>query len=196
MKNHTHSRLFHHGVAASFFALTTLSQAVTTLVSTSRYSVTEGVAFTLGNIGASDFTFNWTDPSGAPPLSSVNIADPTLTLTLGQTYTFQRTTGSHPFVIMNSTASAFITGADGNYSRLITSTATDINNATLFTASPAPGGSTISWTPNQVGDFYYTCSVTSHQGMSGKINVIPEPSALGLIAGGFVFGAFRRRRVR
>jgi plastocyanin len=198
MKTKIHPRLIQYGIASSFLMLTTMSHAVTTLVSPSRYSVTEGVAFTLGNNGAADFLFNWTDPSGAPPLSFSNIADPTLILTLGQTYTFQRTTGAHPFAIMNNTAAAFMSGADGTYSRTTTSS-TDINNATLtpiaaFTADPAPTTDLISWTPSQVGDFWYTCTVTSHPGMSGKITVIPEPSAFGLIAGGFAFAAFRRRR--
>ena len=178
--------------------LATMAHAVTTLVSPSRYSVTEGVAFTLGNNGAADFHFNWTDPSGAPPLSFSNIADPTLILTLGQTYTFQRTTGLHPFVIMNNTAAAFMSGTDGAYNRT-TSSSTDINNATLtpiadFTADPAETTDLITWTPSQTGDFWYTCSVTGHPGMAGKITVIPESSAFGLIAGGFAFAALRRRR--
>ena len=198
MKNKTYPRLIPSGIASSFLMLTTMSHAVTTLVSPSRYSVTEGVAFTLGNNGASDFLFTWTDPSGAPPLSSSNIADPTLILSLGQTYIFQRITTAHPFAIMNNTAAAFINGADGTYSRTTTNS-TDINNATLtpiadFTASPAPTTDLITWTPGQVGDFWYTCTVTSHPGMAGKITVIPEPSAFGLIAGGFAFAAFRRRR--
>ena len=179
--------------------LATTSHAVTTLVSWSRYSVPEGVAFTLGNNGALDFLFNWVYPSGASPLSFSNIAaDPTLILTLGQTYTFQRISSSHPFAIMNNTAAAFMSGTDGTYSRTTTSSA-DINNATLtpiadFTASPAPTMDLITWTPGQVGDFWYTCTVTSHPGMAGKITVIPEPSAFVLIAGGFAFAALRRRR--
>ena len=197
MKSKTHARLIQCSIAFSFLMLATTSHAVTTLVSPSRYSVTEGVAFTLGNSGASDFLFNWADPSGAPPLNFSNIADPTLVLTLGQTYTFQRISSAHPFAIMNNTAAAFMSGADGTYTRTTTSS-TDINNATLtpiasFTANPAPGN-TISWSPNQVGDFWYTCTVASHPGMTGKITVIPEPSAFGLIAVGFAFAALRRRR--
>lgn len=191
-------RLIQYGIATSFLMLTTVSHAVTTLVSPSRYSVTEGVAFTLGNNGASDFLFNWTDPSGTPPRSSANIADPTLVLTLGQTYTFQRITTAHPFVIMNNTAAAFMSGTDGAYSRT-TNILTDINNATLtpianFTASPGTPGNTITWTPSQVGDFWYTCTVTSHADMAGKITVVPEPSAVGLVAGGLAFAGFHRRR--
>ena len=117
MKNNTHSLLIQYGIASGFLLLANMSQAVTTLVSTSRYSVTERVAFTLGNNGASDFLFSWTDPTGASPASFSNIADPTLVLTLGQTYTFQRTTLAHPFVIMNNTAAAFMSGTDGAYTR-------------------------------------------------------------------------------
>ena len=94
---------------------------------------------------------------------------------------------------MNDTAATFISGSDGSYFR--TSSA-GITAATLFTASAGPSGTIISWTPTQAGDFWYTCTVTSHPGMTGKITVIPEPSSVGLIAGGFVFAAFRRRRVK
>lgn len=178
MKNKPHRRLVQCGIASSFLMLATMSHAETTLVSPSRYSVTEGVAFTLGNTGVSDFLFNWTDPTGASPASFSNIADPTLVLTLGQTYTFQRITGSHPFAIMNNSAAAFISGSDGSYLRTSQSS-TDINNATLtpiadFTANPGPTTDLITWTPSQVGDYWYTCSVTSHPSMTGKIIVIPE----------------------
>ena len=198
MKSKTHARLIQYGIASSFLMLATMSDAVTTLVSPSKYSVTEGVAFTLGNNGASDFLFNWTDPTGAPPQNFSNIADATLILTLGQTYTFQRISTSHPFAIMNNTAAAFMSGTDGTYSRTTTDS-TVITNATLtpvvnFTANPGIPGNTISWSPNQVGDFWYTCTVASHPDMAGKITVIPEPSAFGLIAGGLAFAALRRRR--
>lgn len=180
--------------------LATMSHAVTTLVSPSRYTVTEGVAFTLGNSGASHFLFNWTDP-GPGGASFSGIEDPTLVLTLGQTYTFQRISTAHPFVIMDNTASAFISGSDGTFVRTST-LASDISGATLtpvedFTANPATvdgPGNIISWTPTEVGDFWYTCTVTSHTGMTGKITVIPEPSTIALLAGGFAFAAIRRRR--
>ena len=166
--------------------LTFSAQAVTTLVSPSIYSVTEGVAFSISTSGFSDFLFSWNDPSGAPANSFTNIADPTLRLTIGQTYTFQRTSSSHPFVIMNNTISSFISGTDGAYNRT-TSSSTDISNATLtpianFTADPAPTSDLISWTPSQSGDFWYTCSVQGHPAMTGKIAVaVPEPSSLSLL---------------
>ena len=159
MKNNTHSLLIQYGIASGFLLLANMSQAVTTLVSTSRYSVTEGVAFA---------------------------------------YTFQRTSSSHPFVIMDNSAAAFMSGTDGAFSRT-TSSSAGISNATLtpianFTADPAPTSDLISWTPSQSGDFWYTCSVTGHPDMAGKITVVPEPSAIALIAGGLAFASLRRRR--
>lgn len=183
MQNKTHLRLLQCGILSCSLILATTSHAQTTLVSSNVYSVDSGVAFTLGNSGASSFLFNWTDPTGATPASFSNIADPTLVLTLGQTYTFQRITTAHPFVIMNNTAAAFMSGTDGTYSRTTTSSV-DITNATLtpiadFTAIPGTPGNTISWTPSQVGDFWYTCSVASHPDMAGKITVtsvvVPQP---------------------
>jgi hypothetical protein len=87
---------------------------------------------------------------------------------------------------MNNTAAAFMSGTDGAYNRT-TYSSTDISNATLtpianFTADPAPTSDLISWTPSQSGDFWYTCSVTGHPAMAGKITVaIPEPSSLSLL---------------
>lgn len=175
-----------------------MSQALTTIISPSRYLVTEGVNFTLGNNLAADYLFNWTDPTGSSPLSFSNVADPTLILILGQTYTFQRSTGAHPFAIMGNSAASFINGSDGTYFRT-SQVSTDISNATLtpiadFTADPAPTSDLITWTPSVTGDFWYTCTVASHTGMTGKITVIPEPSALGLVAGGLTILAQRRRR--
>ena len=86
---------------------------------------------------------------------------------------------------MNNTISSFISGTDGAYNRT-TSSSTDISNATLtpianFTADPAPTSDLISWTPTVIGDYFYTCSVGSHGGMTGKIVTVPEPSSLSLI---------------
>jgi len=157
--------------------LTFSAQAVTTLVSPSIYSVTERVTFSLATNGASDFLFSWTDSSE----TFLGVPDPTLRLTIGQTYTFQRTSTSHPFVIMNNTISSFISGTDGSFSRT-TSDFTTISNATFLTANPAPAAA-VSWTPTVAGDYFYTCSVGSHGGMTGKIVAvaIPEPSALSLL---------------
>jgi len=173
--------------------LTFSAQAVTTLVSPKVYSVTEGVTFSLANNFASDFIFSWTDPSGTPANSFTNIADPTLKLSIGQTYTFQRISGSHPFVIMNNTISSFISGTDGSFSRT-TSDFTTITNATIFTANPGTPGPAVNWTPTIAGDYFYTCSVGSHVGMTGKIVAVavPEPSSFSLLL--LSLGALSLRR--
>ena len=175
------------------------ASALTVSESANVYSVNEGVSFDIGNSGASDFLFSWSDPN--PSANSFSaLADPTLVLTIGETYTFQRTSGSHPFIIMGSSASAFISGTDGSYSRttsdsalIIAATLTPIAN---FTADPSPTTDLISWTPDALGDFWYTCSVSGHTGMTGLISVVPEPSNFALIASASAFAlAYLRRRV-
>lgn len=163
------------------------------MITANRFTVSEGVAFTIGNTGASDFLFNWSDTGG----TFTNKADVTLVLTTGQTYTFKRTSSAHPFAIMGASAALLITGSDGSFSRG-TSDGAVINGATLtpianFTADPAPTDDLISWTPTSIGDFFYTCTVPSHPGMTGKIEVIPEPTTAVLLGLG-VLGILRRRR--
>lgn len=162
-------------VAVFFFVSVTINFAETIVESPNIYKIDEGVDFELGNNGSTDFTFNWTDPS-APFDSFSNVSDPTLILTVGETYTFQRITGAHPFVIMDDTIGNSMSGTDGNYSR-ITFSGAEIDNATLspiasFTADPAPTSDLITWTPMTTGDYWYTCRVTSHTGMSGRIQVV------------------------
>jgi len=144
--------------------------AQTTQIGPSEYRVESGVGFELGNAGASDYRFNWSDTGG----TFANIADPTIYLTEGETYTFVRTSGSHPFIIMDDSAASFITGTDGSFQRTTTNGAL-LDSATLapiadFTADPAPSGDVITWTPVE-GDYWYTCRVTGHVGMTGRIVV-------------------------
>jgi len=82
---------------------------------------------------------------------------------------------------MNSTISNFISGTDGSFSRT-TSDFNTITNATFLTANPAPAEA-VSWTPTVAGDYFYTCSVGSHGGMTGKIIAVavPEPSSFSLL---------------
>lgn len=148
----------------------------------SIFTIDEGVDFEIGNVGASNYLFNWTDPNGGPTFSAV--ADPTLILSAGETYTFVRTTTAHPFIIMDASAGSFISGTDGAYFRTTTNGGL-LDDATLkpiadFTADPFPSGDVITWSPT-VGDYWYTCRVTSHTGMTGRISVVPEPSTLGFL---------------
>ena len=153
-----------------FFALLLVASpalAVTAEIAPNVYQVTEGVAFELENVGASDFLFNWTDSNG----TFTDVVDPTLVLTIGQTYTFQRLTPAHPFVITDDTLP--VSGTDGFFNRSTFDGAV-IDAATLtpiadFTADPGPTTDLISWTPNMIADYFYTCRVTSHPGMTGAI---------------------------
>ena len=138
------------------------------------YEVTEGVAFNLTNAGSSSYLFSWTDQSG----TFNSVVDPTLILSAGQTYTFQRLSTAHPFVITDATLP--VIGSDGSYSRN-TFSGSAIDAATLnpladFTADPAPTTDLISWTPadGNIGTYFYTCRVTSHPGMTGKIEVVND----------------------
>ncbi|MEO0454312.1 MAG: cupredoxin domain-containing protein [Verrucomicrobiota bacterium] len=135
------------------------------------YIVSEGVDFQIGNNGASDYLFSWTDPDGT---NFTNIVDPTLILGTGETYTFTRTSGSHPFAITDETLD--ISGTDGSFVRVSTSS-TDITNATLrpsanFVAQPS-GANTVTWTTRNedLGIYRYTCTVTGHTGMTGVIKI-------------------------
>ena len=171
-----------------------LSHAATTALPNNTFAVDEGVAFTIGNNGASDFVFNWTDST-----VTSNILDPKLILTVGETYTFERTTDAHPFAITDDTLPTTV-----NFGSLVRDTTDSavITTATLsggsFVAQPS-GGSTITWTPTaaEIDDYFYTCTVTGHTGMTGSIQVVdavPEPSSslLALLGSGFLF--IRRRR--
>lgn len=137
----------------------------------SVFEVQGSVDFTISNNGAADYLFSWTDATG----TYTDIADPTLVLQAGQTYTFTRTTSAHPLRL--TTNGLATSGTDGSYSRTTTSGA-DIDAVSLtpladFTADPAPTTDVITWTPTAVdaGTYFYTCLVTSHTGMTGQIRV-------------------------
>lgn len=175
-------------------SLTTSATAATT-GSSPVFIVDEGVDFGLGNVGASDYLFNWTDPDGGP--SFTNEVDPTLILTAGETYTFVRDSSAHPFIIMDSSAESFISGTDGLYDRTTTDGAV-LEAATLqpiadFTADPAPSGDVIIWTP-AVGEYWYTCRVTGHTAMTGLIQVVPEPTSFSLLGLGVLALILRSRK--
>ena len=181
----------------------TLGLALVVLVTCGHFSdvnaqnvfrIEEDTTFELGNSGASSFLFNWSDLT--------NVADPTLELVAGNTYRFERTTGSHPFVITDDTLE--VTGTDGSFART-TAVRSVIDEATLepiadFTANSAPTTDFILWSPtaDDLGQFYYTCNIQGHRGMTGSIRVvaaaIPEPSSIALIFGLAGAGIVRRRR--
>ncbi|MEZ6317734.1 MAG: GC-type dockerin domain-anchored protein [Phycisphaerales bacterium] len=149
--------------------------ADTTMTAAHVYEIDAAVDFAIANSGSSSFLFTWTDASG----TFTDVEDPTLILSAGQTYTFRRTTGSHPFSITDNTL--VVTGTDGSYARTTTDIAV-MDAATLqpmadFIADPAPTADMITWalTGADVGDYYYTCRVTFHTGMTGRIQVVAAP---------------------
>jgi plastocyanin len=155
----------------------TTTLADTTQTGPSTYTIDEGVSFTILNFSALDFLLTWSDDSG----TFTSIEDPTITLTAGQTYIFDNNTNVHPFVITDDTLE--VTGTDGSFSR-VSFSGTDIDNATLqpiadFTADPNPADDVITWTPtnDDAGEYFYTCRVSSHIGMTGKIIVVAAPAA-------------------
>lgn len=182
----------------SFCLLAKVSPAETTLVRPNVYNVPDSVAFSIGTNGASDFVFDW------PNLSSVNtsgIYDPTLILSIGSTYTFQRNSTAHPFVILDVVSSSYFSGTDGSFYRNVP----DMSALTiLFTASPTStdyygypvAGNIVSWTPTIAGDYFYTCTVGSHQSMAGLLTVVatvPEPATLTFTAILLLFVLLYRR---
>lgn len=161
---------------AALLLASTLAHADTTQTGPSTYTIDEGVSFSILNQAASSFLLSWSDGGG----TFTDVPDPTITITAGQTYIFDNNTTIHPFVITDDTLP--VSGTDGNFSR-DTFSGTDIDNATLqpiadFTADPEPSPDFISWTPTDLdaGEYYYTCRITSHAGMTGKIIVVEPPT--------------------
>jgi hypothetical protein len=172
-------------IIATLIAASTLAHADTTQTGPSTYVVDAGVTFTLLSQGASHFLISWSDDSG----TFTDIVDPTLVLSSGETYIFDNDTFSHPFRITNDTLP--VSGTDGSFNRE-TSSITVINDASLqpiadFTADPEPAVDAITWTPgnDDAGDYYYTCLVLSHAGMTGKITIqAPAPCPADLTGDG------------
>ncbi len=157
--------------AAAAISVAGHAVADTTQTGPSVYEIDAGVAFTISNSGASHYLFSWSDASG----TFTDIEDPTLILSAGETYTFMRTTGAHPMGITDDTLP--VSGSDGSFSRTTTDIAV-IDAAMLqpmedFIADPAPTTDMISWTPDagEAGDYFYTCRVTFHTGMTGAIQI-------------------------
>ena len=103
------------------------------------------------------------------------------------------------FVLMDNSAATLIKQIGDSYSRKDSTTGSQIAAAILkpvadFTAEPSPTNDLITWTPEAVGDFWYTCSVVGHTTMTGKISVVPEPSSFALIASAVAFALVCLRR--
>ena len=161
---------------AALLLVSSAAVADTTQTGPNSYTVDEGVTFILESQGSSNFLLSWSDDSG----EFSGIADPTITLVSGETYVFDNETFSHPFVITDNTLP--VSGTDGSYVR-DTSSGSVIDGATLqpiadFTADPEPTDDVISWTPgaDDAAEYFYTCRVLSHAGMTGKLVVVAPAS--------------------
>lgn len=164
-------------IACTILALgASVATADTTQTGPSVYEVDSEVPFEISNIGSSSFLFSWGDKSG----SFINVQDPTLILTAGESYSFNADTGFHPFIITDT--SLPVEGTDGSYFRT-TANGAELDDATLqpiadFTSDP-DGVDPIVWalTEDDVGDYWYTCRVTGHLDMTGRIQVVSGAAA-------------------
>jgi len=164
----------HLAIALVAICLAAPAVAETTQLSTHVYKVDEGVTFSISNSGATSFLLSWSDSGG----TFTDVEDPSIILSINETYVFKRTTGSHPLLITDATLPT--DGTDGSYFRTTTDAGV-INAAVLtpvadFTADPAPTSDEISWTPSgsQIGNYFYTCAVVFHTGMTGGIRVVMD----------------------
>jgi plastocyanin len=178
---------------AFLLSAATAAHAVTTRVGTNNvYQVDQGVTFNIGNIESNHFTFTWQD--GYTVFGGIQ--DPTLYLSAGQTYTFRRDTSGHNFVLLKPSFT-YMTGSEQSGYTRSTSIESFISDHTRGVA--VFGGNVITFKPTDQEinlDFWYTCQVTSHPGMAGKITVIPEPSTLGLAAAALLGLALVKQRSR
>jgi plastocyanin len=193
-------------IVACIFATASGLKGQTSALGTNLFQVSSGVAFEIGNIGTSSYTFSWNDGT------SFTQTDPSLVLLVGQTYTFTRTSSAHPLLITTDAMDVDTSGGDGFFTRTsLSNSASEIDPFTVdfatlgispddsanFLADPSPTTDSITWTPtlDQVGDYFYTCQVTGHLGMTGGITVaVPEPSQFSLFSGALISVAILLRR--
>lgn len=160
------------------------------ILSSASYSIADELAFDsdteflIANSGASSYIFDWVDNGGS------TFVDPIITITAGNAYTFTRTTGGHPFLICDLSLPVS-ESAPCVYIR-DTSDSSVINAATLF----GPGDFT--WTPTEaeVGEYWYTCAIAGHVGMTGKLVVVSgvqevTSASFEVTAGNFVSGGIK-----
>lgn len=131
------------------------------------YVIPTGTTFSMGNSGASHYTFDLTTYGGGS-----SEYDPTLVLVAGETYEFKRITAGHNVVILQDvrqeSALSFSSGAWSRLSSLLDSSywqsaGVENNNSAMVTFTPV--------TP---GVYFYTCIVSGHVGMTGQLIVVDE----------------------
>mgnify|MGYP001826032507 CR=1 FL=1 len=131
------------------------------------YRVDQPTTFSLTNIGAEHYVFTWTDDGAT---NSVN--DPVLILSENVTYTFSRDSSSHPFGVVSGSMPTAV-NFDFSLNRDTASPESFIlSNGAGLIGNPASQPNSVVWTP-EAGDYHYTCMVSSHPAMTGRIRVVP-----------------------
>ncbi|MFT5233335.1 MAG: hypothetical protein ACI9UK_001254 [Candidatus Krumholzibacteriia bacterium] len=167
------------------------TQATTTQLSTHVWKIDSGAEFSISNTGSTSYLFTWTDVNG----TFTDIEDPSFVFSVNQTYEFHRTTLSHPFALTDDTLQ--VLGTDGSFSRTAILTQ-EIDDSTLlpladFIADPAPTTDFIAWTPSSLdlGNFYYTCRISPHNGMTGRIEIVESSVPNSALSFGSLKGIYR-----
>ena len=154
-------------IIAVFVVQSTYGLTLTSLVGNS-FRAAESSTFSV-TAGAGTYLL---DLSGFGGSSSE--ADPTLILTVGETYQFTRTEIGHDVLIVYG-AIPTAENSDGTLYRTVTDS-TLLNAYALNENITGNSSANVSWTPSQAGIYYYTCYFPAHQQMFGKIIVVPERS--------------------
>jgi hypothetical protein len=102
-------------------------------------------------------TYNVTN-SGSGAYVINGTSNPTLSVTAGQTYTFNINASGHPFLIKTNIS----TGTDNTYNTGVTNNGTDYGTITFVVPYNAPS------------TLYYNCQF--HSSMAGTINVMSNPT--------------------
>jgi hypothetical protein len=156
-------------------------QGKTTAIGGGIYYVTEGVHFEIYAYSSGSFFFSWTDPDGT---EFNNIQDPTLYLTIGETYTFERSSTGNPLRLTTDRLPVEkVPSVAGPYYRRTTEDLDEIDAASLtplteFTADPSGVDGTLSGdivvlnvTASIIGTLYYTSLVPGNSEMTGLLIV-------------------------
>jgi plastocyanin len=131
----------------------------------SSFRVPTGASISVSNAGASDYLLDVSSYGG-----TASEADPTLILTVGETYQFTRVTSGHNFALVNGSL-PIAENLNGSLYRTVTDSSLD--NYDITEGISGNGSANVTWTPVASGVYYYTCDVTSHQQMVGKLIVVP-----------------------
>ena len=131
------------------------------------FRLSTGTTINVANSGASHYLLDLSSHGG----SSAE-PDPTLVLTAGETYSFLRTSSGHSIALVDGSIPTGENG-DGTLYRAIFDSSLDTYDVTENIVGNST--SSVMWTPQEAGTYYYTCDVTGHAQMFGKLIVLSTP---------------------